>query len=290
MEKVRISAKQAFEDGLNTFLTDGINEAESLSEAFNNMIISILKSIQKVFAQRLTDQIMDSIFPQERQLTGAEEASKFKFDFKGFDLSGMQGNAQASAIQFNTAIDQTIQLLSNSFNQAFTKIQSFSTNLMGMGLGSGTSSSSGYDFTFDGFQGALKKATGGYISGVGTGTSDSIPAMLSNGEYVIKASTVGKVGTGFLDLLNSGRLSNMKLPVNKFATGGLVGDVAMQTTARGTTTFAKELGTNVSNNVGLNVALVRDENEAMEHFLRSPKGEKVMLDFSRKSAGFKRRI
>ena len=114
--------------------------------------------------------------------------------------------------------------------------------------------------------------------------------MLSNGEYVIKASTVGKVGTGFLDLLNSGRLSNMKLPVNKFATGGLVGDVAMQTTARGTTTFAKELGTNVSNNVGLNVALVRDENEAMEHFLRSPKGEKVMLDFSRKSAGFKRRI
>ena len=290
MEKVRISAKQAFEDGLNTFLTDGINEAESLSEAFNNMIISILKSIQKVFAQQITDQIMDSIFPQERQLTGAEEASKFKFDFKGFDLSGMQGNAQASAIQFNTAIDQTIQLLSNSFNQAFNKIQSFSTNLMGMGLGSATSSSSGYDFTFDGFQGALKKATGGFISGTGTGTSDSIPAMLSNGEYVIKASTVGKVGTGFLDLLNSGRLSNMKLPVNKFATGGLVGDVAMQTTARGTTTFAKELGTNVSNNVGLNVALVRDENEAMEHFLRSPKGEKVMLDFSRKSAGFKRRI
>ena len=233
---------------------------------------------------------MDSIFPQERQLTGAEEASKFKFDFKGFDLSGMQGNAQASAIQFNTAIDQTIQLLSNSFNQAFTKIQNFSTNLMGMGLGMGASSSSGYDFTFDGFQGALKKATGGFVSGAGTGTSDSIPAMLSNGEYVIKASTVGKVGTHFLDLLNSGRLSNMKLPINKFATGGLVGDVAMQTTARGTTTFAKELGTNVSNNVGLNVALVRDENEAMEHFLRSPKGEKVMLDFSRKSAGFKRRI
>ena len=56
------------------------------------------------------------------------------------------------------------------------------------------------------------------------------------------------------------------------------------------TILAKELGTNVSNNVGLNVALVRDENEAMEHFLRSPKGEKVMLDFSRKSAGFKRRI
>jgi hypothetical protein len=34
---------------------------------------------------------------------------------------------------------------------------------------------------------ATKKAEGGYISGPGTGTSDSIPALLSNGEYVINA-------------------------------------------------------------------------------------------------------
>jgi TP901 family phage tail tape measure protein len=49
-------------------------------------------------------------------------------------------------------------------------------------------------------------ATGGYIAGPGTATSDSIPAMLSNGEYVIKAATVKKFGTKMFDSINSGSL------------------------------------------------------------------------------------
>jgi hypothetical protein len=49
-------------------------------------------------------------------------------------------------------------------------------------------------------------AAGGLISGPGTGTSDSIPAMLSNGEYVIKAATVKQFGTKMFDNLNSGSL------------------------------------------------------------------------------------
>ncbi|TDW50458.1 TP901 family phage tail tape measure protein [Curtobacterium sp. PhB42] len=52
------------------------------------------------------------------------------------------------------------------------------------------------------------KADGGYISGPGTGTSDSIPAMLSNGEYVIRERSVSKYGTGFLDAVNAGRYAN----------------------------------------------------------------------------------
>lgn len=58
-------------------------------------------------------------------------------------------------------------------------------------------------------------ATGGYIAGPGTGTSDSIPAFLSNGEYVLTADAVQNVGLPLLDAVNSGR-------VGHFATGGLV--------------------------------------------------------------------
>jgi hypothetical protein len=51
--------------------------------------------------------------------------------------------------------------------------------------------------------GIVKKyATAGFVSGPGTGTSDSIPAMLSNGEYVIRAAAVQSVGTSFLDGIN----------------------------------------------------------------------------------------
>lgn len=54
--------------------------------------------------------------------------------------------------------------------------------------------------------GLVKAATGGYIRGAGTGTSDSIPAMLSNGEYVINAAAVDKFGKGNLDAINAGRM------------------------------------------------------------------------------------
>jgi hypothetical protein len=48
---------------------------------------------------------------------------------------------------------------------------------------------------------------GGAIAGPGTGTSDSIPALISNGEYVIRASSVRKYGLGLFDRLNTGRFA-----------------------------------------------------------------------------------
>ena len=45
-------------------------------------------------------------------------------------------------------------------------------------------------------------AQGGPVSGPGTGTSDSIPAMLSNGEYVMSAAAVRNYGTDFMNTLN----------------------------------------------------------------------------------------
>ncbi|RRQ81568.1 phage tail tape measure protein [Streptomyces griseofuscus] len=54
---------------------------------------------------------------------------------------------------------------------------------------------------------------GGAVVGPGTGTSDSIPALISNGEYVIKAAAVRKYGLHMFDRLNTMR----------FASGGLAG-------------------------------------------------------------------
>ncbi len=47
-------------------------------------------------------------------------------------------------------------------------------------------------------------AKGGYVSGPGTGTSDSISAQLSNGEYVVKADSVKRIGKDTLDRINAG--------------------------------------------------------------------------------------
>ena len=58
----------------------------------------------------------------------------------------------------------------------------------------------------------------GFIRGPGTETSDSIPAMLSRGEFVIRAASVRKWGLDFLHAINSGFLP--ALP--KLALGGPV--------------------------------------------------------------------
>ena len=68
---------------------------------------------------------------------------------------------------------------------------------------------------------AINKASGGYISGPGTPTSDSIPAMLSNGEYVVSAKAVQAAGVPMLDNINrmaSGGLARYNVP--KMSSGG----------------------------------------------------------------------
>ncbi len=67
--------------------------------------------------------------------------------------------------------------------------------------------------------GGVFAASGGYIRGPGSSTSDSIPAWLSNGEFVINAAAVRHFGTSFFAALN-----RMKMP--KFNMGGLVESLA----------------------------------------------------------------
>jgi cell wall-associated NlpC family hydrolase len=84
-------------------------------------------------------------------------------------------------------------------------------------------------FTFGGTP-IAKFASGGFISGPGGPRSDMIPAMLSNGEYVVKASSVAKYGKGFMDQVNSGSLNPFQgssMQPRMFADGGMVGSAPM---------------------------------------------------------------
>lgn len=53
---------------------------------------------------------------------------------------------------------------------------------------------------------ALEFADGGLVPGSGGPRADDVLARVSSGEYVIKASTVSKFGTGFFDTLNAGQM------------------------------------------------------------------------------------
>jgi hypothetical protein len=101
---------------------------------------------------------------------------------------------------------------------------------------------------------ALYNADGGYISGPGGPTSDHIPAMLSNGEYVVKASSVAKYGTKFMDSVNNGMygfsiggmalgsmMPNYSVPgAARYANGGSVSNTSVNITVNASTNSSGE--------------------------------------------------
>jgi soluble lytic murein transglycosylase-like protein len=103
----------------------------------------------------------------------------------------------------------------NSISQGFS---SFFGSIGGLFSGGGGSGSGFMDALYGvgNFFGRLF-STGGYVKGSGTGTSDSIPAWLSNGEYVLTAKEVRSIGVENLD-----RWKQAMASPAKFATGGLV--------------------------------------------------------------------
>ncbi|EHN5173254.1 phage tail length tape measure family protein [Salmonella enterica] len=124
--------------------------------------------------------------------------------------------------------------------------------------------------------GGLFAATGGYISGPGTATSDSIPARLSDGEYVVRAAAVSHYGVDFLHALNATRL-------RRFDRGGLVAPVmAPPHPAVSATSLASPLSASTPAPAPvIQQTLVMDAGEAMRSGLGSVAGERAMMTFIR---------
>ena len=215
LEEVGVVAKQSLEDNLVTFLTDGINEAENLADALRNLVTGVLKDLQRHFAENITRNLMDSWFPAMDNMQGMQgDAMEAQVAGAEAQRQGLLGTNQEFVTGFSTQMQELAMNLDMIFQEIVTSARNASTAVMSM-AGSVSSTSSGA---------AAGHADGGYISGPGTGTSDSIHAMLSNGEFVVKAEAVKRYGLAVLERINNGTWGNMIVSVPKFAGGGLVGD------------------------------------------------------------------
>ena len=120
-------------------------------------------------------------------------------------------------------------------------------------------------------------ATGGYVQGPGTATSDSIPARLSAGEYVIRAAAVKQVGVRMLDAINGGAFEPAtRSGVLAFAQGGLVPEPRPASASQGTEQGARQQPVRIVN--VLDPAMAGD-------YLNSSAGEKTILNVLRRNAG-----
>lgn len=135
--------------------------------------------------------------------------------FSGMVL-GTERVGQAFRGLASSVLSSIAQIIAQMYIQILvTKLlKAASGGFAGGGLVPGGSSGGGGNF-----------AEGGLIRGPGGPKSDSIPARVSPGEYIVKADAVSAFGVGNLEAINRGlkipSLSQLSLP--KFAEGGLVG-------------------------------------------------------------------
>lgn len=79
-------------------------------------------------------------------------------------------------------------------------------------IGSGAAGYSSGQFTNWAYFPVPAYANGGFLSGAGTGASDSMLARVSNGEFITRAASVAKYGSGFFHALNEGKIDRSSLP------------------------------------------------------------------------------
>ncbi|GGH54914.1 hypothetical protein GCM10010975_11950 [Comamonas phosphati] len=179
------------------------------------------------------------------------------------DIGSGAKSAKDAFADFGRSVLQTINRIAS---------QKLAEALFGSLMGGGAAGSAGglgaLISSFFGF------ASGGYVTGPGTSTSDSIPARLSHGEYVVNARAVSRLGLSFLDAINGlsagPRIQGGRLA---FAAGGLVPEAPAQPAT------------------GQNIRIVNVIDPAMAaDYLNSSAGERTVMNLIQRNATSVRNI
>ncbi|MCQ2363185.1 MAG: tape measure protein [Acidaminococcaceae bacterium] len=194
-----------FRTSLSSMVAEEMEAAENLSTAYNNVAnaqTTMLNNGAQLAAQSKTT------INWAGELTNA--FGKMGSDILKNGINFMDGLKNA----FRNFAESVINQLMN------IALKAIMVNALTGLFGGGSSIISGEQFGL----GKVPKvpsfgfADGGFVSGEGTSTSDSIPAMLSNGEYVLNAAAVRNVGRPQLDAINAG--------ARHYVSGGYVGGAA----------------------------------------------------------------
>ncbi|MFN4191812.1 MAG: phage tail length tape measure family protein [Tabrizicola sp.] len=201
----------------------GGGAATALQEA--NALEDLIRSLEgEIEALRVQDPIQKEMLKHREALTGATEAERQKVEEliatrerEAAALEGAKARAEFFEDITNSALDALI-VKGQSFNDVLKNIISslaqavIQAALFGKGpFGNLFGGQGVFDLIFPGLSG---KAAGGMVRGPGTGTSDSIPTMLSNGEFVVNARATAR-NRHLLEAINSGGLGG-------FSAGGAV--------------------------------------------------------------------
>ncbi|OTQ49346.1 phage tail length tape measure family protein [Gilliamella apis] len=280
LNKTTDALTNAFQNGLQTGIQSSLDSLAKgtfeLKDALLNLAQSILSSMAQVASKSLADMAMSGLSNLGNSLFGTAT-----------DAAVDSANAAASAGLMETAIATSTAtgagLMGESISMsAGIGAETISASMVTAGTAAGEIISASMIAAAGANAGssavgaaAVAAATGGYISGPGSSTSDSIPARLSNGEFVVNAASVKKYGIDYLHAINTGR-------AHRYASGGLVSNVS---SPRAPNLYDENSTSRTANQSQsapvIQQTLVLDSGEMMKSGISSVAGSRAMMTWIR---------
>ncbi len=216
-------------------------KASMMNSSIDESTLAYMNKAQLASKAAIEQRVQSLVEERDAMTAGSAEQVRATFQLQGlaWSLEGLQESAMMlpdaftamkdsfqsaiaaflkGEVSFKSVLTSMLDTFTNSIIDSFAKTMTdklfgnIFANMFGGGGGGGNILN-----LFKAAGPAVAAATGGYISGPGGPTSDSIMAMLSNGEYVVNAATT-KRWLPFLETLNA---NDGRLPA--FASGGSVG-------------------------------------------------------------------
>lgn len=219
--------RNGLQDGIQSSIDGLVRGTMNLQEALKNFVDSIASNILNVIAQQATDGIMGGLNSLNSMIGfGSDTAATTQATTQAAAASATASWTPAATAVSVASFGSAAMIGLSALMMVLTSMKAF--------------------------------ATGGHVRGEGTSTSDSIPAMLSNGEFVTRAKVVKQPGMlDFMkDLNNRGWGAVNDLTRVHHSTGGLAGVPAPSAPSLPSINLAPMENTNsttVKNNMMLNV-------------------------------------
>ena len=283
LNKTTDALTNAFQNGLQTGIQSSLDSLAKgtfeLKDALLNLAQSILSSMAQVASKSLADMAMNGLSNLGNSLFGsAIDATVDNANAAvavGLMETAITTSTATGAVLIGDSISMSAGIGSETISASMVTASITASEIISaamIGAAGANAGSSAFGAA------ALVAATGGYISGPGSSTSDSIPARLSNGEFVVNAASVKKYGVDYLHAINTGR-------AHHYASGGLVSNVSSPKAPNIYDENSTSRTANQSQSAPvIQQTLVLDSGEMMKSGISSVTGSRSLLTWIRANA------
>lgn len=280
LNKTTDALTSAFQNGLQTGIQSSLDSLAKgtfeLKDALLNLAQSILSSMEQVASKSLADMAMNGLSNLGNSLfdkaTDAAVDNASAVSAAGLMETAIATSAATGAGLMGESISMSAGIGSETISASMVTAGTAAGEIISAAMIAAASANAGSSAVG---AAAVAAATGGYISGPGTSTSDSIPARLSNGEFVVNAASVKKYGIDYLHAINTGR-------AHRYASGGLVSNVS---SPRAPNLYDENSTSRTANQSQsapvIQQTLVLDSGEMMKSGINSVAGSRAMMTWVR---------